>query len=106
MPRSVRPNLPDDFERAIDVIGSKVRAAALRSLMLDGPASQKDLAARIGVSDSLLRVHMGKLEDDGIVFTDPPRSETGYRSRLYRIDVEDFQRLLQALNDGFVSLTE
>ena len=101
MPKSVRPQLPDDLERAIDLLGSKVRAAALRSLLLAGPASQKDLAARIQVSDSLLRAHMPRLEEDGIVFTDPPRSESGYRSRLYCVKSDELQALLRTLVEGF-----
>lgn len=73
----------------------------LSSLRSEGPASHAELAERTGLDSSLLRTHMRYLENDGIVHVDPPRSETGHRTRRYVVDDDQLETLIKALNDIF-----
>jgi DNA-binding HxlR family transcriptional regulator len=100
MPRTVHPDLPDDTERAIDILGNRVRVAVIRSLLTAGPATRGTLAERLGVSASLLQKHLAALEELGAVQLTPPRSVPGVRPRFYSTDVATISQVVEALRNG------
>ncbi len=77
MPAAVTPDLPEDVGLAIEVLGSKVRYATVRSLLIDGAAARRDLADRLGVSTSLLPALMRRLKELGVISPSPARSDPG-----------------------------
>jgi predicted ArsR family transcriptional regulator len=81
----------------VDVFGNRVRVAILRSLRKDGPASRAELAERLSLSSSLLQNHLGQLEKQGVLSTDPARSEPGRLRRRYIVDEVVVDALLKAL---------
>jgi DNA-binding transcriptional ArsR family regulator len=97
----VRPDLPHDVERAIDILGNRVRVAVLRSLILDGPASRSELSERLGISVSLLQTHMRRLIELRAVRQDPPGTDPDHRKRIYRASKSDVDHLLKAFASTF-----
>jgi ArsR family transcriptional regulator, cadmium/lead-responsive transcriptional repressor len=97
VPATVRPDLPPDTERAIDVFGNRVRVAVLASLRSDGPATRTELAARLGVSRSLLQAHMRRLVELGALRAEPPGTQADHRTRRYRVNETEVVKLFQAL---------
>ena len=91
------PPCPQDVERAIDILGNRVRVAVLRSLVLDGPASRSELSQRLDLSTSLLQAHLRRLIEHGAVIQDPPGTRADHRMRVYRANKRDIDQLLQTL---------
>lgn len=81
----------------MDVFGNRVRVAILRSLRKDGPASRAELAERLSLSSSLLQNHLRQLEKQGVLSTNPSRSEPGRLRRRYMIDEASVDAMLKAL---------
>ncbi len=100
MPRTVHPDLPDDTERAIDILGNRVRFAIVRSLLIDGPATRTGLSDRLGVSMSLLQKHLALLEEQGAVNLSPPRSVPGVRPRAYSVEPRTIALALSSLAES------
>jgi len=101
VPIPARTDLPRDVERAIDILGNRVRVAVLRSLVIEGPASRSELAQRLGISVSLLQDHLRRLLEYSAVTQDPPGTRADHRMRVYRADKRDVDELLQTLVDAF-----
>jgi DNA-binding transcriptional ArsR family regulator len=97
VPATVRPNLPPDTERAIDVFGNRVRVAVLSTLRVDGPATRTELAGRLGVSRSLLQAHMRRLVELGVLRPEPPGTQADHRTRTYRVNETEVDKLFRAL---------
>jgi DNA-binding transcriptional ArsR family regulator len=102
MPLTAHPDLPEGVERSIDILGNRVRVAVIRSLLADGPATRKGLSERLGLSMSLLQIHLAALENLGAVELTPPRSEPGVRPRLYSADAESISRVIATLRRGLL----
>jgi DNA-binding transcriptional ArsR family regulator len=101
VPAPVRPDLSPDVERAIDILGNRVRLAVLRSLILDGPASRTELSQRLDISVSLLQTHMRRLMELKAVIQEPPGTDPDHRKRIYRAHNRDVDQLLKALTAAF-----
>lgn len=101
VPTPARTDLPKDVERAIDILGNRVRVAVLRSLVLDGPASRSELSRRLNLSVSLLQAHLRRLIDFGAVAQDLPGTRSDHRKRVYRADQKDIDKLLTTLVSSF-----
>jgi ArsR family transcriptional regulator, arsenate/arsenite/antimonite-responsive transcriptional repressor len=101
VPTPARTDLPPDVERAIDILGNRVRVAILRSLVLYGPASRSELSGRLNLSASLLQAHLRRLADFGVVTQDAPGRRSDHRKRVYRTNKKDVDQLLTALNSTF-----
>lgn len=101
MPTPARTNLPEAVERAVDILGNRVRVAILRSLVLEGPASRSELSERLDLSVSLLQAHLRRLIEVGGVTQDPPGSRSDHRKRVYRANKKDVDHLLKALVSAF-----
>ncbi|AZZ56500.1 ArsR/SmtB family transcription factor [Rathayibacter iranicus] len=98
MSEYVRPaNLTEALDRAIDVLGNRVKVAALLALQ-EGGATGTELAARLGVSQVLVRYHLVALERLGILTVEPPRSEVDVRRRYFHVDRSALACLVDALN--------
>jgi ArsR family transcriptional regulator, arsenate/arsenite/antimonite-responsive transcriptional repressor len=97
VPATVRPDLPPDTERAIDVFGNRVRVAVVSSLRAQGPATRTELASRLNVSRSLLQAHVRRLVALGILRPEPAGTQADHRRRVYQVDESEVERLLQAL---------
>lgn len=100
MPSVARPELPDGVDTAIAALGNRVKAAAIRSLLVDGPTSQTELAARLDVTRSNLQLHLAALEDLGVLHVHPPREESDVRRRSYSVDVDRLRLLVADLTRG------
>ncbi|MEG9227257.1 ArsR/SmtB family transcription factor [Aeromicrobium sp. Sec7.5] len=100
MSTPVRPEQPEGVDRAIDMVGNRVKVAAIRSLLVDGPATQTELAERLSVQRSLLRKHLPVLEELGVVWVHPPREETDARRRQYSIIPAELEKTLTDLRRG------
>jgi DNA-binding transcriptional ArsR family regulator len=100
MPRVVRPLLAQQVEESIEAFGNRVRVAVLRSLELDGRATRGELAERLQVTSSILQKHLATLEEMGLVYLDPPRSEPERRPRWYIVDRKQVAALINALSTG------
>lgn len=103
VPQTVRPDLPKETERAIEVLGNRVRVAVLRSLLTVGSATRGQLSDRLGVSMALLQKHLAALEKLGAVTLDPPRTQPGVRPRTYSADRANVLAIANALSTTFDS---
>jgi ArsR family transcriptional regulator, cadmium/lead-responsive transcriptional repressor len=101
VPTPARTDLPPDVERAIDILGNRVRVAILRSLVLDGPASRSELSERLNLSASLLQAHLRRLTEFGAITQDPAGTRPDHRKRVYRANRNDVDQLLKALVSTF-----
>src|SRR5881394_2304715 len=101
VPTPARTDLPTNVERAIDILGNRVRVAILRSLVLGGPASRSELSQRLNLSPSLLQAHLRRLVEFGVVTQDVPGSRSDRRKRVYRTNKKDVDHLLTTLNSTF-----
>ena len=101
VPTPARTDLPTNVERAVDILGNRVRVAILRSLVLDGPASRSELSQRLNLSASLLQAHLRRLVEFGVVTQDTPGSRSDHRKRVYRTNKKDVDQLLNALDSTF-----
>ena len=101
MPQTVRPALPEETERAIEILGNRVRVAVLRSLLTVGPSTRGQLSDRLGVSMALLQKHLAALEKLGAVSLHPPRTEPGVRPRSYSADRANVLTIANALSKTF-----
>ncbi|MHC2187036.1 ArsR/SmtB family transcription factor [Rathayibacter agropyri] len=90
-------NLPEALDRAIDVLGNRVKIAALLALR-EGGATGTELAARLGVSQVLVRYHLVALERLGILTVQPPRTEVDVRRRYFYVNHCALARVVDALN--------
>lgn len=90
-------NLPEALDRAIDVLGNRVKIAALLALR-EGGATGTELAARLGVSQVLVRYHLIALERLGILTVQPPRTEVDVRRRYFYVNHRALARVVDALN--------
>jgi DNA-binding transcriptional ArsR family regulator len=97
VPTPARTDLPPDVERAIDILGNRVRVAILRSLVLDGPASRSELAQRLNLSISLLQAHLRRLAEFGAITQDPAGTRLDHRMRVYHARRKDVDQLLSTL---------
>lgn len=100
MPSVVRPDLPEGVDVAIDALGNRVKAAAIRSLLVDGPATQTQLAARLSLTRTNMRRHLAELEDLGLLRVHPPREEPDTRRRQLSVDADRLRGLLEDLAQG------
>jgi DNA-binding transcriptional ArsR family regulator len=101
VPTPARTGLPKDVERAIDILGNRVRVAVLRSLVLEGPASRSELSERLNLSVSLLQAHLRRLAEFGVVTQDAAGTRPDHRKRVYRANKNDVDQLLRALVSSF-----
>ena len=101
VPTPARTDLPKDVERAVDILGNRVRVAILRSLVLDGPASRSELSQRLNLSVSLLQAHLRRLAEFGAISQDPAGTRPDHRKRIYRANHKDVDQLLKALLSAF-----
>jgi DNA-binding transcriptional ArsR family regulator len=101
VPTPARTDLPPDVERAIDILGNRVRVAILRSLVLEGPASRSELSERLNLSASLLQAHLGRLAEFGALTQDPAGTRPDHRKRVYRANKKDVDQLLNTLVSTF-----
>ncbi|HEY3528056.1 MAG TPA: winged helix-turn-helix domain-containing protein [Nocardioides sp.] len=97
MPTPARTDLPPAVERAIDILGNRVRVAILRSLVLDGPASRSELSERLNLSASLLQAHLRRLTAFGAITQDPAGTRSDHRVRVYRPNTKDVDEVLNSL---------
>ncbi|MBA2952212.1 helix-turn-helix domain-containing protein [Nocardioides sp. MAH-18] len=74
------------------LVGDRVRAAILLSLLSGGATSASELAAAAGASASLTSAHLRKLLDGGLV-----EVATSGRQRLYRIASVEVAEMLEAM---------
>lgn len=100
MPNLVRPEQPEGLGRAVDALGNRVKVAAIRSLLIDGPATQTELAERLSVTRSLLQKHLHVLEELGVLKVHPARQEPDTRRRQYTVVRDVLERLLADLRQG------
>jgi DNA-binding MarR family transcriptional regulator len=82
---------------ATGLFSSRLKVAALRSLIADGPATRSTLGRRLGVRPSSLQDHLASLEDLGLVRPEPPASESGPVTRTYHPVPERVRALLDAV---------
>ena len=101
MPKTVRPNLPEDTDRAIEVLGNRVRVAILRSLLVTGTATRSQLSERLDLSMELLKNHLAILERLGAVELNPPRAQPGVRPRSYSADRAYVAGLVEGIRQAF-----
>jgi DNA-binding transcriptional ArsR family regulator len=101
VPTPARTDLPPEVERAIDILGNRVRVAILRSLVLDGPASRSELAERLSLSPSLLQAHLRLLTELRAITQDPAGTRPDHRKRVYRTTNKDVEQLLKPLVGAF-----
>ena len=101
VPTPARTSLPAEVERAVDVLGNRVRVAVLRSLVLEGPASRSELRERLGISSSLLQAHLRRLVEFGVIAQDAPGARSDHRKRVYRANQKDLDRLVTVLASTF-----
>jgi DNA-binding HxlR family transcriptional regulator len=101
VPTPARTDLPPHVERAIDILGNRVRVAILRSLVLDGPASRSELSERLNLSASLLQAHLRRLAEFGVITQDPAGTRPDHRNRAYHAGGKDVDQLLKALVSTF-----
>ncbi|HEY3530858.1 MAG TPA: winged helix-turn-helix domain-containing protein [Nocardioides sp.] len=101
MPTPARTDLPPAVERAIDILGNRVRVAILRSLVVEGPASRSELSARLNLSASLLQAHLRRLTEFGAITQDPAGTRSDHRKRVYHARRKDVDQLLNALVSAF-----
>ncbi len=94
MPSVLRPDLPSGADRAVEALGNRVKLAALRSLVVEGPTTAVELADRLAVSVPLLRKHLAVLEDLEVVSVTPPRSEQDVRRRVWTVNVTVLETLV------------
>ena len=97
VPATVRPDLPPLVEDAVDALGNRVRVAVIQSLTTDGPTTRAELARRLDLSASLLQGHLRRLEELGVAYVSPPRSEPGRLQRRYHVDAIRVEKLGVAL---------
>jgi DNA-binding HxlR family transcriptional regulator len=103
VPLTARPDLPGGVDRALDILGTRVRVAVVRSLLTAGPSTRSQLSERIGISMSLLQTHLATLENLGAVELTPPRTTPGVRPRVYSVDPTIISQLVDSLKDGLTS---
>ena len=103
VPTPARTSLPAEVEKAVDVLGNRVRVAVLRSLLLEGPASRSELSERLSISASLLQAHLRRLTEFGIITQDAAGTRADHRKRVYRADEKKVARLAKALASTFES---
>jgi DNA-binding transcriptional ArsR family regulator len=101
VPTPARTDLPRDVERAIDILGNRVRVAILRSLVVEGPASRSELSVRLNLSVSLLQAHLRRLAEFGAVIQDAAGTRPDHRKRVYRANKRDVDELLETLASTF-----
>ena len=101
MPTPARTDLPPAVERAVDILGNRVRVAILRSLVLDGPASRSELSGRLNLSVSPLQAHLRRLTEFGAITQDPAGTRPDHRQRVFRAHKKDVDQLLKALVSTF-----
>lgn len=100
MPPLVRPPLPEGMDRAVSILGNRLRVAIIVSLRNSGPASRTDIARRVGVPSDNVRFHLNLLERDGIVYVYPPRSDPEVRFRRYYLHEDQVDALLADMVRG------
>jgi predicted ArsR family transcriptional regulator len=101
VPGIVRPDLPVEVERAIDALGNRVRAALLRSLLHDGPATATELAARLGLGRPLVQRHLAALEQHEVVSREAHHAHSDHRAQVFRADRKRIEALVVALGATF-----
>lgn len=97
VPSRFRDELPAALEAAVELFSSRMKVAALKSLITDGPANRSELARRLGVPRSSLQDHLASLESLGIVRTDPGVTEPGPITRAYVVNGRRLAALLESV---------
>jgi DNA-binding transcriptional ArsR family regulator len=97
VPSRFQSELPDDLEAGLALFSSRLKIAALRSLLSDGPATGSALARRLRVGRSSLHHHLASLEELGVLVTDPPQSEPGPITRSYAVNEDRLRQLLDGI---------
>ena len=97
MPKTARPELPDELNDAVVAFGSHLKVATLRCLQTDGRATRSELSRRLGVSPSTLQAPLKALVDVGAVTTFPPMTELTSVNRWFEINDERIRTLVEAL---------
>ncbi|MFC7503708.1 winged helix-turn-helix domain-containing protein [Nocardioides sp. GCM10030258] len=98
MPRTVRPDLPQPVELAVEVFGARLRVALLGAINEHGPCTKAELRRLLGGSEANLHAHLTALEEAGVVLADPRRSdEAGPVTRRYSVDAQRVDALLEVL---------
>lgn len=86
MPEHVQPvGLPEEVDRAVQIVGNRVRVAALLMLLRVERATATEIAGQLKVGRELVRQHLIELERLRIVEVDPPRSPE-VRRHYFRVD--------------------
>lgn len=73
MPQYARPHDSDALEQAIAVLGNRVKTGIIRFLRLNPNSGTKAISDGIGVQRSSVVLRLGELEQEGLIFADPPR---------------------------------
>jgi len=71
MPKYARPAATRSVEAAIETFGNRVRVAIIGYLGNHAAADVAEIAEAIGASPATVHHHLRKLEDLGLVTTDP-----------------------------------
>lgn len=85
-----------EASRLLKMMGNESRLLVLCFLAEEGELSVGDLAQRVGLSQSALSQHLGKLREDDLVAT---RKEA--QSVFYRVRDPNAQHVLELLHDIF-----
>lgn len=71
MPKYARPSVTRPVEAAIETFGNRVRVAIIGYLGDHTAADGAEIAREVGASPATVHHHLRKLEDLGLVITDP-----------------------------------
>lgn len=74
MVRYAQTSEGDAIERAIAVLGNRVKTSIIRYLRLNPNSSTKAIVDGIGVQRSSVALRLGELEEEDLVLADPPKS--------------------------------
>jgi predicted ArsR family transcriptional regulator len=90
-----------DSRGALNAVGHPVRLRVLERLA-DGPASVSELAEAAGAHENTVRVHVGALEDAGLIASEPrPAAGPGRPGIQYRLTASG-----ERLDNDFMGLAE
>lgn len=83
---------PDHMLRQLQALANPVRLWVVAKLEQDGPLFVSLLAREAGISRPLMKMHLRKLEDAGLVTSEVGAAESGKAANFYR--VAQFELLL------------
>lgn len=98
MPKYARPAATRSVEAAIETFGNRVRVAIIGYLGDHVAADVAEIAREVGASPATVHHHLRKLEDLGLVTTDPadPAKRNGVRI-MYSRNTSALRKLYELL---------